>query len=275
MGVNPLSTRMVYHKSRYCAGHRTKNVGFTMRLLFEARLLTVFLMTSTPTGLLLPALVICALMASAGLARQQMAQAAPTLLAQLPFHSMAPDILTRQEWHAELPLFAMKPQQVTGIILHHTGLRHTSGISLEDRLHILQHSSQKPRSLGPRRVGPPLADSPYHYYIDMTGRIGEARDPAFAGDTNTHYDPMGYLQVVMEGNFQTIPVTRRQFAAMRDLLAWLMLVYDLTPGQVTVHKQHAATACPGRHFMAILPQLMQESARQWQSMLSELCNNTR
>lgn len=222
----------------------------------------------TPSALLLAAFLL-ALAASACLARGFTARAE---LAGLPFAPLSPDILTREEWQAKPPRFAMQPQKITRITLHHTGLEHTDR-NLGAKLRVLQNSSQHRRRLENHRLAPALADTPYHFYIDKTGHAGEARQAGFAGDSNTRYDTAGQLQVVVEGNFQHEPLEGPEYGALRDLLARLMLSYGLTPADVGVHSQHAATLCPGKNLIAVLPRLLEEADRLRQAALEQLCGH--
>ena len=53
-----------------------------------------------------------------------------------------------------------------------------------------------------------------------------------------------------------------QLAALRDLLVSLSAIWGIPPQQITVHKEHAQTDCPGRNFMTALPSLLKQVAAQ-------------
>jgi hypothetical protein len=169
---------------------------------------------------------------------------------------LAPVIITRQAWGAKQALPGMNPQNVAGIILHNTGVRKNHDISLERKMRGLQNFSQNPGEVSPGHMKPSWPDVPYHFYVDSAGRIAEGRDTNFAGDTNTNYDTSGFIQIVVEGDFENEVPSTQQISALRDLLAWVLRSRGLTVESITVHKDHAPTDCPGRNLMAVLPSLL-------------------
>jgi hypothetical protein len=144
-------------------------------------------------------------------------------------------------------------------------VRKNFATTLEAKMRGLQSFSQSPGQVSATVRKHAWADVPYHYYVDVAGRIAEGRSPRFAGDTNTKYDTSGYIQVVVEGDFEKEAVQPKQLAALRDLLLWLMRSWRLGPAAISVHKQHASTSCPGRNFMAVLPILMAQVSEQRRS----------
>src|ERR1700730_17101043 len=173
----------------------------------------------------------------------------------------APVIITRQAWGAKPALPGMTSQLVTGIILHNTGVRKNPGISLERKMRGLQDFSQNPGEVSPGHTKPSWPDVPYHFYVDAAGRVAEGRDTNFAGDTNTSYDTSGFIQIVVEGDFENEVPGTEQISALRDLLAWILRSRGFAAETITVHKDHASTDCPGRNFMAVLPGLLAQVKR--------------
>jgi hypothetical protein len=185
-----------------------------------------------------------------------------------------PLIISREHWQAKPPTPGMRAQNVVGIILHHTGVHTNPGISLERKMRGLQSFSQHPGQVTPTYNKPAWPDIPYHFYIDVAGRIAEGRNMHFAGDTNTSYDTRGYIQVVVEGDFEEETPDTVQLAALRDLLVWLAMSWDVPNEKISVHKAHAPTDCPGRNFMAVLPKLLMEVAEKRREVAADLCRHS-
>lgn len=169
-----------------------------------------------------------------------------------------PAIISRAEWKAKPPGPGMEPQTVTGIILHHTGVRKNLKISLENKMRGLQSFSQNPGQVSPGHRKPAWPDVPYHFYVDAAGRIAEGRDVGFAGDTNTNYKTAGFIQIAVEGDFEKETPDAAQLNALRDLLPWLLLWSGLATEAISTHMDHAQTDCPGRNFTSALPGLLSQ-----------------
>ena len=97
---------------------------------------------------------------------------------------------------------------------------------LEAKMQGLQRFSQNKEKLADGRTKPAWPDVPYHFYIAVDGRIAEGRSITAVGDTNTGYDPSGFIQVVVEGNFETEKPSALQQAALTDLLQSLKAKYS-------------------------------------------------
>ena len=168
-----------------------------------------------------------------------------------------PDIVARADWGATAATETlMRRQTPKGIIIHHTGVRQQKKVSLEKKLRGLQSFSMQPGTLsGTKNKKPAWGDMPYHFYIDVTGHIGEGRAVAFAGDTNTGYDTDGFIQVVVEGEFETEKPAPEQLAALDRLTVWLAAEYTVAPDRITGHNDHAPSDCPGKNLKPYLQEL--------------------
>jgi N-acetylmuramoyl-L-alanine amidase len=189
--------------------------------------------------------------------------------------SPAPAIVSRDAWGAGSPQPGLREQTIKGVILHHTATPLNFRSSIETKMRDLQAFSQKPGLISPSKRKPAWPDVPYHFYVDDEGRIAEGRAVRFAGDSNTDYDTSGYIQIAIEGNFATQLPRPAQLAALRRLSVWLLDSWNLEPGSITVHRDHALTACPGRNLLAMLPMLVSEIASELAQLVSKSNNGTR
>lgn len=127
----------------------------------------------------------------------------------------------------------MSPHQIEILTVHHAGDH--SAVTGPARYRSWQAWHQD-RGWG---------DLAYHYIVGVDGAIYEARDTRFAGDTGTNYDPRGHFLVVVEGNFEIDLPTSAQLDSLVRVLAWASTTFDVDPGTIGGHRDHASTACPG------------------------------
>ena len=177
----------------------------------------------------------------------------------------APRLLDRVAWGAKAAKTdLMKPHKPYSIIVHHTGERQRPKTALTKKLQGLQGFAQGQRKMADGRVLPPWGDLPYRFYIGSDGAIGEGRDVNFAGDTNTNYNPVGHIQVVLEGNFEVEKPTPEQLEALKQVLAWQAARWKVPISTISVHRDHAQTACPGKNLLAELPGVLKQLDPNWQ-----------
>jgi hypothetical protein len=170
----------------------------------------------------------------------------------------APQILSRKDWQAKAPTLKMSAQKPVAILVHHTGSPQKPKTSLVGKMKGLQRFSQAKEKLADGRTKPAWPDVPYHFYIAADGKIAEGRDINAVGDTNTGYDPSGFIQVVVEGNFDSEKMSVEQTAALKSLLKWLMEKHDIKATSIQAHKEKAQTACPGKDLSVKLPGIIAE-----------------
>jgi N-acetylmuramoyl-L-alanine amidase len=155
-------------------------------------------------------------------------------------------IVSRAQWQAKPAIGEMKSQKPNAILVHHTGSPMKPKSTLLKKMQGLQRFSQAREKLADGRIKPAWPDVPYHFYVDVNGDIAEGRSIEAVGDTNTGYDPTGFIQVVVEGNFETEKVTAAQEAALKTLLQNLMKTYAISSTTIKAHNEKAQTACPGK-----------------------------
>ena len=171
--------------------------------------------------------------------------------------SVKPAMISRAMWKAAPARTGMKPQTPKFITIHHTAERQSAKRSIEQKLRNLQDFSQRPGKLDSGKTKPAWPDVPYHFYIAADGKIGEGRNPNFAGDTNTEYDPTGHILIVLEGNFEIEKPTAAQLRALPRLTSWLMASYRIAASRIKGHNDYAKTACPGKNIKAEIKRLQQ------------------
>ncbi len=164
-------------------------------------------------------------------------------------------ILSRKEWGSKAPVLAMKTHRIHKITIHHTAVKQNVARSLADKLRGLQKFSMERSPLSDGRIKEQWADIPYHFYIAFDGKIGEARQLQYVGDSNTPYDPTGHALIVLEGNFNEEKVTASQWASLQQLTIALSRQYNVDSSRISGHKNHADTGCPGTNLYLKLPEL--------------------
>ncbi|MBA3671793.1 MAG: N-acetylmuramoyl-L-alanine amidase [Gemmatimonadaceae bacterium] len=137
------------------------------------------------------------------------------------------------------------PHRITHVTLHHTGdtepLR--PGDDPVRRLRGLQSWGAAERNWW---------DVPYHFLMDLDGRIYEGRDFHFTGETNTAYDPGGHFLISIIGNYERQEPTPAQLNAIADMMAWALKEFDLPLERIGGHYNYATTGCPGKNLRRYL-----------------------
>jgi hypothetical protein len=137
------------------------------------------------------------------------------------------------------------PHRITHVTLHHTGS--AEPLRVEDdpvaKLRGLQSWGAAERNWW---------DVPYHYLLDLDGRIYEGRDWHFMGETNTTYDPGGHFLISVIGNYERQEPTPAQLGAIADLMAWALDEFGLPLDRIGGHYNYATTGCPGQHLRKYL-----------------------
>lgn len=137
------------------------------------------------------------------------------------------------------------PHEITHVTLHHSGS--PQPLRPEDdpvaKLRGLQSWGASDRNWW---------DVPYHFLIDLDGRIYQGRDWRYMGETNTTYDPRGHLLISVLGNYGIQEPTEAQLEAITDLMTWGVATFDVPPSRLGGHYYYAGTSCPGEHLRRYL-----------------------
>jgi hypothetical protein len=169
-----------------------------------------------------------------------------------------PEIISRADWKAKVPVGTVKEHIIRFITIHHTASPQKENVAIEKKMQSLQNFSQREDRLASGKSKPVWFDIPYHYYIAVDGKIAEGREIKFVGDTNTEYDPTGHALIVLEGNFEIEQPSQNQLKALQELVAWLASKYQVPVDKIKAHNDFAKTACPGKNLKILLPGLREK-----------------
>lgn len=137
------------------------------------------------------------------------------------------------------------PHHITHVTLHHTG--DSKPLRREDdpvaRLRGLQSWGASDRNWW---------DVPYHYLLDLDGRVFEGRDWHYMGETNTTYDPSGHFLISIIGNYDEQEPTAAQLASIAEMMAWALQTFSLPLEAIGGHYQYADSGCPGKFLRRFL-----------------------
>lgn len=137
------------------------------------------------------------------------------------------------------------PHRITHVTLHHTGSPEPLRPDEDPvaKLRGLQSWGATARNWW---------DVPYHYLLDLEGRIYEGRDWRYMGETNTTYDPGGHFLISVIGNYERQEPSAAQLDAIADLMAWALREFALPLDRIGGHYNYADTGCPGQHLRKYL-----------------------
>lgn len=167
-----------------------------------------------------------------------------TTFTPAPLASVEQKIVTVAAWGGTpADPATVRTHKIDHITLHHQGEPFKAGTDPRAYLRNLQTWSRNTKK---------WADIPYHYIIDLDGHIYEGRNIAFAGDTNTQYDPKGHALIEVVGNFEEVQPNGKQLDAVVDLMALLAAKHKVPVDRIRGHKDYAHTACPGANLYRYL-----------------------
>jgi len=182
------------------------------------------------------------------------------LAAPAPAHAIEPladrGLITAAQWGSVSPPEAAyrsrRHQAITGLTVHHQGETWQAGADVAAYLRRLQQWSRRERA---------WVDVPYHYIVAPDGAVYAGRDPQWAGDSNTDYNTLGQLQVMLLGNFEEQQPSPAQLQATARLLGQLLALHGLAPDRIRAHRHHTTqTVCPGEQLMLVFEDLRAQAA---------------
>jgi hypothetical protein len=148
-------------------------------------------------------------------------------------------IVTRDEWGSQPVVEAETEHQIKYITIHHGGVFVAPDKDPKVYLQDLQEWCRTEKN---------WTDIPYHFLMDLEGRVYEGRPVRYPGDTNTAYDPTGHLLICVIGNYEEQVFTDVQYDALVGLLAHFCEIYRIDPALIRGHKDYTETACPGKNI---------------------------
>lgn len=154
------------------------------------------------------------------------------------------EIITVAQWGGTAVADSQKTHEIKTITLHHGGEEYQGDKPTPAYLVNLQNWSRTEKK---------WMDIPYHFLIDLEGKIYAGRDLRYPGDTNTAYDPTGHALICVLGNYEIQYPSERQREAIVNLFAWMCWRFQISPETIKGHKDVAeGTVCPGEHLYVYL-----------------------
>jgi hypothetical protein len=152
-----------------------------------------------------------------------------------------PPIIARADWGAAPPADNFVPQRPRQITLHHEGVYFDGSRSALDYLRHVQRWSVTHRR---------WPDIPYHFLIDLAGRIYEGRPLDARGDTNTSYDLRDHALVALIGKYDQgeQEPSRPQIESIIALMGWISATYTIAPNLIFGHRDFIPLNDKGEHI---------------------------
>lgn len=149
-------------------------------------------------------------------------------------------VVKRADWNW-IPLDTAKTEsQISKITIHHGGVIFNVDQDPIKSLQNLQKWSRAEKG---------WMDIPYHFMIDLEGKIYEARPINYPGDTNTEYDPTGHALIEVMGNYEVQEFSESQLNSMVLLSAYLAKEFNVSLEDIKTHKDYSEqTVCPGKNI---------------------------
>lgn len=158
--------------------------------------------------------------------------------------AIPPFVVPRVKWTNEQPKrwLADPMGRVTRITVHHDAIMPVPSGSYADSLRRLQLIRTGHLNKG-------WADIGYHFAIDPSGRIWQARPLELQGAHVKDNNP-GNLGIVIFGNYEEIRPTSASLDAVNKMIAYSMARFNVPMSRVYTHQELRPTLCPGRNLQA-------------------------
>lgn len=168
----------------------------------------------------------------------------PGVIAGGSLSSIPSFVIPREKWTSSAPLrhLADPMNRVHRITVHHDAIMPVPNGSYADSLRRMQLIRTGHMNNG-------WADIGYHFAVDPSGRIWQARPLELQGAHVKDHNP-GNLGIVVFGNYEQIRPTAASLRAVDEMLAYAMHRFNVPISRVYTHRELRPTACPGRNLQA-------------------------
>ena len=155
-----------------------------------------------------------------------------------------PEIITKEQWGGKEHFSTLPEHTISKITIHHGGVEVSADKEPMEYMRNLQKFSMEEKN---------WMDIPYHYCIDLQGKIYESRPIQYPGDTNTAYDPTGHALINVIGNYEIQKISEVQLQTIVKLTVWLAYKYKVPIDYIAGHKDYVnMTVCPGKDLYKYL-----------------------
>jgi hypothetical protein len=154
--------------------------------------------------------------------------------------------MARTSWARGVPIPARmnRMDPPTKITIHHDGMSPFAGTSrstVADRIELIRVSHLK------RDGGNRWGDIGYHFVVDRSGRVWQARPVSYQGAHVKHQNQAN-VGVLCLGNFEQQSPSRNQVRRLESLIVELRAQYRVPVSRVYTHRELDSTKCPGRNL---------------------------
>ena len=136
------------------------------------------------------------------------------------------------------------------IVIHHTGFPNVDKDSIAEAIHKYHQETNGWAGIG------------YHYLIRKDGMIEQGRRPAMIG-AHAYQHNKNSVGICLAGNFDIGKPTAAQMEAVKEMVTWLSVKYQINPlkkGAVVGHRDLNDTSCPGENLYRRLDEIRRAAA---------------